>query len=228
MKKKNMIKIWAGVPALVLVFAVVMLLWNTAYTRDNKFPDPPAEALGEAGNTQTAVLAGGCFWGMEAVFEQLKGVTDVISGYSGGEAKTAHYKVVTKGNTGHAESIEVTFDPSTISYGKLLKVYFSIAHDPTQLNYQGPDVGTHYRSVIFYADEHQKKIAEEYIRTLDQAKVYKKQIVTELVPLEKFYPAEAYHQDFMERNPDHPYIVYWDVPKVEHLKKDYPELMVQP
>jgi len=192
--KKNL----SGALTLALVLGAGMLLWNVVYARSN-FPDPPAEEPGAPGSTQTAVLAGGCFWGMEAVFERLKGVMDVTSGYSGGEAQTAHYKIVGTGTTGHAESIQVTFDPSSISYGELLKVFFSVAHDPTQLNYQGPDIGSEYRSAIFYADEHQKRIAEEYIRTLERARVFRKPIVTQVVPLEAFYPAEDYHQDFMDR-----------------------------
>lgn len=212
---------------LALSFGAVLLLWNTANAREN-FPDPPTETPGAPGSTRTAVLAGGCFWGMEGVFEQLKGVMDVTSGYSGGEAQTARYKIVSAGTTEHAESIRVTFDPSSISYGELLKVFFSVAHDPTQLNYQGPDIGRHYRSAIFYTGEQQKRIAEEYIRMLERSRIFKKPIVTQVVPLEKFYPAEDYHQDFMDRNPNHPYIVYWDVPKVEHLKKAFPEILVRP
>jgi len=165
---------------------------------------------------------------MEGVFEQLKGVIGVTSGYSGGEEQTAHYKIITGGSTDHAESIRVTYDPSSISYGELLKVFFSVAHDPTQLNYQGPDIGRHYRSAVFYDGEKQKRIAEEYISTLERSGIFKKPIVTEVVPLDKFYPAEDYHQDFMDRNPKHPYIVCWDAPKVEHLKKSLPELLVRP
>lgn len=217
----------SSTPVWALVFVVIMLLWSTAFAGDN-FPDSPAEEPGVYKGTQTAVLAGGCFWGMEGVFERLKGVVDVTSGYSGGKAQTAQYRIVSTGKTDHAESIQVIYDPSIISYGKLLKVFFSVAHDPTQLNYQGPDIGSQYRSAIFYADEHQKCMAEEYIRTLDRAKVFQKPIVTQVVPFQKFYPAEDYHQDFMERNPKHPYIVYWDVPKVEHLEKSFPELVVQP
>jgi peptide-methionine (S)-S-oxide reductase len=224
MKKKSIKKIRVPISIWVLVFGAAMLLGNIAYSR-NSFPDPPAEMPAASGSTQTAVLAGGCFWGMEGVFEQLKGVKDVVSGYSGGKAQTAHYGIVSSGTTGHAESIKVTFDPSVISYGELLKVYFSVAHDPTQLNYQGPDRGSQYRSSIFYANEHQKQIAEEYISILERAKVFRKPIVTQVVPLKAFYPAEDYHQNFMDRNPTYPYIVHWDIPKVEHLKKEYPELI---
>lgn len=221
--KKN----WSGALMGALMLGAVLLLWNTAYTRD-KFPDPPDEKPGTPGSTQTAVLAGGCFWGMEGVFERLKGVMNVTSGYSGGEADKARYDMVSHGITNHAESIQVTFDPSSISYGQLLKVYFSVAHDPTQLNYQGPDKGTQYRSAVFYTDDLQKHIAEEYIRTLGRSRVFREPIVTQLVPLEAFYPAEDYHQDFMTRNPNHPYIRYWDVPKVKHLNEAFPELVAGP
>ena len=221
--KKN----WSRAPVWAMVLGTVLLLGNTAYTK-NKFPEPPEEAPGEPGGTQKAVLAGGCFWGMEGVFERLKGVMDVTSGYSGGEEKKAHYNMVSSGFTDHAESIQVTYDPSSISYGELLKVFFSVAHDPTQLNYQGPDKGTQYRSAVFYADDHQKRIAEEYIGTLGRSRIFREPVVTQVVPLEAFYPAEDYHQDFMERNPNHPYIRYWDVPKVKHLNEDLPELVARP
>jgi len=191
------------------------------------FPDPPAEPAAGAGSTQTAVLAGGCFWGMEGVFERLKGVRDVVSGYAGGNAETAHYEMVSTGKTGHAESVRITYDPSQISFGTLLKVFFSVAHDPTELNYQGPDRGTQYRSVIFYTSDAQKKTAESYIRTLDQAGVFSEKIVTEVVPFKSFYPAEEEHQHFMDNNPDYPYIVFWDVPKVQALDTFYPELIAK-
>jgi peptide-methionine (S)-S-oxide reductase len=189
------------------------------------FPAPPKEQGPTAEGTQTAVLAGGCFWGIEGVFERLKGVVDVTSGYSGGEKGTAHYEMVGSGSTGHAESVKITYDPKRISYGTLLEIYFSVAHDPTQLNYQGPDHGSQYRSAIFYATPEQKRVAEEYIRSLDAAKAFPKPIVTQVVPLKAFYPAEEYHQNFMDRNPDYPYIVYWDLPKVAHLQKAFPELL---
>jgi len=172
---------------------------------------------------QAAVVAGGCFWGIQAVFQHVKGVVSATSGYSGGEARTADYEVVSTGETGHAESVKVTYDPSQITYGELLRVFFSVAHDPTQLNRQGPDEGTQYRSVIFYSDDEQKKIAEAYIAQLDQAKVYSRRIVTQVVPLKAFYPAEAYHQDYATRHPDQPYIVYNDAPKVAHLKQQFPQ-----
>ncbi|MGO9308090.1 MAG: peptide-methionine (S)-S-oxide reductase MsrA [Spirochaetia bacterium] len=190
-------------------------------------PSPPMDTAAMMKGTQTAVLAGGCFWGMEGVFERLKGVVDVTSGYSGGEMGTAHYEMVGTGTTGHAESIQVRYDPAQISYGTLLKVFFGVAHDPTQLNYQGPDHGTQYRSAIFYANDGQKQVAESYIRMLDQAKVYPKPIVTQVVPLKAFYAAEDYHQHFLDNNPDYPYIVYWDLPKISNLQKMFPDLVAK-
>jgi peptide-methionine (S)-S-oxide reductase len=158
------------------------------------------------------------------VFDHLKGVKDVVSGFSGGEKSTAHYEMVSTGRTGHAESVKITYDPSQITYGQLLKVYFAIAHDPTQVNRQGPDTGTQYRSAIFYADEEQKKIAEAYIQQLNAAKVFSRPIATQVVPLKAFYPAEAYHQRYLENHPDQPYIVYNDLPKLAALKKQYPAM----
>jgi peptide-methionine (S)-S-oxide reductase len=173
---------------------------------------------------QTIVLAGGCFWGIEAVFEHIKGVTDAVSGYAGGTKAQADYETVSTGTTGHAESVRVTFDPTKVSLEKLLQVFFSVAHDPTQLNRQGPDVGPQYRSAIFFADEEQARVAKAYIDQLTKAKVYGKPIVTQVVKLEGFYPAEEYHQNFAERNPTYPYIVYHDLPKVANLKKEFPDL----
>jgi peptide-methionine (S)-S-oxide reductase len=191
-------------------------------------PDPSLDApLATAKGEQTAVIAGGCFWGMEAVFEHVKGVTDVTSGYTGGTAKTADYETVSEGQTGHAESVRITYDPSQISYGQLLKVFFSVAHDPTQLNRQGPDTGTQYRSAIFYSDAEQKRIAEAYIAQLNQAKVFTRPIVTEVAALKAFYQAEAYHQDYAVHHPDQPYIVYHDLPKVENLRQQFPKLYVE-
>ena len=175
--------------------------------------------------SQKVVLAGGCFWGMEGVFESLKGVSNVVSGYAGGSKKTAHYEIVSTGLTGHAESVEITYDPSRISFGQLLKVYFLVAHDPTQLNRQGPDTGSQYRSEIFYTSDAQKRTAEAYIHQLEDAKTFHDPIVTKLAPLEAFYPAEDYHQHFMARNPDEPYIVANDKPKLEHLRQQFPELV---
>lgn len=175
---------------------------------------------------QVAVFAGGCFWGLEAVFEHVKGVKDVTSGYSGGDAKTARYEMVSTGNTGHAEAVRVTYDPSQVSYDQLLKVFFSVAHDPTELNRQGPDTGTQYRSAIFYANEDQKRVAETHIAQLNGAKVFAQPIVTQVVALNSFYEAEAYHQDYLTRHPDQPYIVINDQPKVENLRKQFPELYI--
>jgi peptide-methionine (S)-S-oxide reductase len=204
--------------------AAVMLLFGAARAAA-EFPAPPKDTAAMTSGVQTAVLAGGCFWGMEGVFERLKGVKDVVSGYSGGEANTAHYEMVGSGLTGHAESIQVRYDPAQVSYGTLLKVFFSVAHDPTQLNYQGPDHGTQYRSAIFYANDGQRQVAEDYIHALGAAKVYHDRIVTQVVPLKAFYPAEDYHQNFLDNNPDYPYIVYWDLPKIAALKKAFPDLV---
>src|SRR4051812_4098834 len=187
------------------------------------FPEPP-NTVGAKGK-ETAVLAGGCFWGTEAVFEMLKGVYDVESGYAGGTKGTANYDQVSDGRTGHAESIRITYDPSQISFGQLLKVVFSVAHDPTQVNRQGNDVGTQYRSVIFYSNDEQKKIAESYIQDLNNAKIFKKPIATKVVPLEAFYKAEAYHQDFVKRNPTQGYVVAAELPKLRNLREQYPEML---
>ena len=192
---------------------------------ESGFPKPMKDSAPAAGPTQTAVLAGGCFWGVEAVFERLKGVSDVVSGFAGGSKATAHYEIVSLGMTGHAESVRITYDPAQITYGQLLRIFFSVAHDPTELNRQGPDEGTQYRSSIFYANDEQRDIALAYIQQLDAAKVYKRRIVTKVVPLDGFYPAEAYHQDFLRRNPTYPYIVYNDLPKLDHLQKAFPELL---
>jgi peptide-methionine (S)-S-oxide reductase len=184
-----------------------------------QFPDPIVDAplAAEAGQRQ-AVLAGGCFWCVEAVYKDLDGVTSVESGYAGGSADTADYETVSTGSTNHAESVEVRYDPSRISYGQILKVFFSIAHDPTQLNRQGPDTGRQYRSAIFYADDEQKRIAQGYIEQLNKAHVFDRPIVTEVVPLEAFYQAETYHQDYAARNPLNPYIVFNAQPKVRKLR----------
>ena len=173
---------------------------------------------------QTAVLSGGCFWGVQAVFQHVKGVISATSGYAGGAAKTAEYEIVSTGETGHAESVQIVYDPSQITYGELLRVFFSVAHDPTQLNRQGPDEGTQYRSSIFYSNEEQKRIAETYIAQLDQAKIFSRPIVTTVVQLQAFYPAEAYHQNYAALHPNQPYIVFNDAPKVEHLRQEFPDL----
>jgi len=176
------------------------------------------------GAPQTAVFAGGCFWGVDAVFKHVKGVDRVLSGYAGGAASTAQYETVSTGTTGHAESVEVTYDPSQVSYNDLLKVFFFAAHDPTELNEQGPDEGTQYRSAIFYTNVDQKKAADAYIATLDREKAFPQPIVTQVVPLKGFYPAEAYHQDYLERHPHNPYIVFNDLPKLALLQQKFPQL----
>ena len=182
-------------------------------------PPPTLDLTASAGGgLQTAVLAGGCFWGMQGVYQHTKGVTQAVSGYAGGKKETAHYEMVGSGRTGHAESISVTFDPQQISYGKILQIYFSVAHNPTELNYQGPDEGTQYRSAIFVANDEQKRVAAAYIAELDRAHVFAGPIVTKLEPLAGFYPAEEHHQDFLVLHPDYPYIVFNDLPKVDNLK----------
>jgi peptide-methionine (S)-S-oxide reductase len=193
--------------------------------RNAPLPTPKMDdAIGAAKTAQTAVVAGGCFWGIQAVFEHVKGVISATSGYTGGDANTAQYEVVGTGETGHAESVKIVYDPSQITYGQLLRVFFSVAHDPTQSNRQGPDVGSQYRSVLFYANDEQKQIAEAYIAQLTQAKIFSRPIVTQVVPLKVFYPAEAYHQDYAAHHPDNPYIVYNDAPKVAHLQQEFPAL----
>lgn len=193
-----------------------------------KLPNPAAdEPLSKAKGTQTVVLAGGCFWGIQAVFEHVKGVSSATAGYSGGSASTAQYETVSTGQTGHAESVRVVYDPSQISFGQILKVFFSVAHDPTELNRQGPDEGTQYRSVIFYGDEEQRRIAQAYVDQLNGAKVFARPIVTQIVALKAFYPAEAYHQDYAEHHPYEPYIAINDLPKLDHLKQTLPELYVR-
>ncbi|HEY2865233.1 MAG TPA: peptide-methionine (S)-S-oxide reductase MsrA [Casimicrobiaceae bacterium] len=190
-------------------------------------PDPAVDAARTGGKgPATAVFAGGCFWGVEAVFKHVKGVSSAVSGYAGGDAKTAHYEIVGSGLTGHAESVQVTYDPSQISYGQLLRVFFSVAHDPTQLNRQGPDVGSQYRSAIFYSDPEQQRIARAYIEQLQSAKVYDRPIVTQLTPLNAFYPAEGYHQDYLAKHPENMYIVINDLPKLNHLRQEFPQIYV--
>ena len=186
----------------------------------------PAPAIDEPAGAQTsevAVLAGGCFWGVQGVFQHVKGVSKAVAGYAGGEKRTARYEMVGRGSTGHAESVRITFDPHKISYGHILQIYFSVAHDPTQLNRQGPDVGTQYRSAIFPANTKQAKVAEAYISQLNRARVYKGAIVTKIEPDRGFFPAEDYHQDFMTRHPGHPYIAYNDLPKIDDLKRLFPD-----
>jgi peptide-methionine (S)-S-oxide reductase len=210
--------------ALVAVFFVARRSISSAATVSS-IPAPEVGAAGGlAKGEQTAVFAGGCFWGIESVFEHLKGVLDAVSGYAGGNAGTAQYETVSSGSTGHAESVRVTFDPEKISYEQLLQVFFSVAHDPTQLNRQGPDVGPQYRSAIFYANDEQERVAKAYIDQLTRAKTFPRPIVTQVTKLQGFYPAEAYHQDYMAHHPNEPYIVFNDRPKVERLKKQFPDL----
>ncbi len=194
---------------------------GAAVTLPNPAVDEPAA---KSKSQVTMVIAGGCFWGVQAVFEHVKGVESVTAGYAGGEAKTAHYEMVGTGTTGHAESVKIVYDPSKISYGQLLKVFFSVAHNPTELNRQGPDVGLEYRSVIFYANEEQKRIAQAYIGQIDKIKAFPEHIVTQVAPLKGFYPAEDYHQDYATHHPDDAYIRFNDLPKLEHLKEQFPEL----
>ncbi len=185
-------------------------------------PAPGADEPAAGRHTETAVFAGGCFWGVQGVFQHVKGVTNAVSGYSGGVGATAHYEEVGTGSTGHAESVQVTFDPQVVSYGKLLQVYFSVAHNPTELNYQGPDHGTQYRSAVFPLDDQQRKVATAYIAQLESARAFPKPVVTRVEAYKGFFPAEGYHQNFLTLNPDYPYIVYNDLPKIAELKKVFP------
>jgi len=203
--------------------SLLLMLGFAAFGAQAALPDyaGPVPASADKGEA-TAVFAGGCFWGVDAVFKHVKGVRNVVSGYAGGSAATAKYLIVGTGTTGHAESVQVTYDPSQVTYPELLKVFFSVAHDPTQLNRQGPDVGSQYRSAIFYANPAQKEIAQRYIAQLDAAKAFARPIVTQVAPLDKFYPAEDYHQNYLALHPDQPYIVYNDLPKLAELKKEFP------
>jgi peptide-methionine (S)-S-oxide reductase len=218
-------RIWLpSLGSFVVSSALVVSLTTATFSAEVNvaIPVPAIDNPKTSGALQTAVIAGGCFWGVQGVFEHVRGVRKVLSGYAGGEKSTAQYEIVSSGRTGHAESVQIVFDPKDVSYGELLQVYFSVAHDPTQLNRQGPDTGTQYRSNIFYADESQKKIAEAYIAQLDKAKIFSRPIVTRVDPLQGFYPAEEYHQDFLIKNPQWPYIVVNDIPKIQNLKKVFP------
>jgi peptide-methionine (S)-S-oxide reductase len=208
-----------------LLFLAIASVLASASERGVVLPNPTVDQpVAAKSGQETAVFAGGCFWGVQAVFQHVKGVISATSGYSGGASSAAEYEVVSTGTTGHAESVKVVFDPSKISYGQLLKVFFSVAHNPTELNRQGPDTGTQYRSVIFYSGDQQKHIAQAYIAQLDQAKVFPGAIVTQVVPLKGFYPAEAYHQNYATLHPDNPYIKYNDLPKVANLQQQFPNL----
>lgn len=210
------------VGSLSIILLTAALAGRASQTR---IPDPTTDtSISMAKGKQTAVFAGGCFWGVEAVFEHLKGVSAVVSGYSGGNEATANYELVSAGESEHAEAVEITYDPSQISYGQLLKIYFAVAHDPTELNRQGPDEGTQYRSAIFFTNDEQKQVASAYIQQLNQAQVFSNPIVTQLVPLTAFYAAEDYHQDFVARNPNYPYVVAHDLPKLSQLREQFPDL----
>jgi peptide-methionine (S)-S-oxide reductase len=209
--------------------AGIALAFSIPALAASRAPIPPPKTdvpLAADPGKETAVFAGGCFWGVQSVFERVKGVLATTAGYSGGSAQTAIYQQVVTETTGHAESVEVVYDPSKITYGQLLRIYFSVAHDPTQLNRQGPDVGTSYRSAIFYANEDQKRLAKAYIAQLDSEKIFGKPIVTEVTPLKAFYGAEKYHQDYAYYNPNNPYIQVCDRPKIEALKQQFPELFL--
>jgi peptide-methionine (S)-S-oxide reductase len=221
--------------ALAVIVIVLFLGWSAVRSIGAKpaepkmpFPKPTTdEPLASAKGQEKVVLAGGCFWGVEAVYDHTKGVISAVSGYSGGHVEKPGYEMVSTGLTGHAESVEVTFDPSQISFGQILMIYFSVAHDPTQLNRQGPDVGSQYRSAIFYTTEDQKRIATAYVEQINAAKTYPSKIVTQIAPFQAFYRAEEYHQHYLESHMSQPYIVYNDLPKLSNLKKDYPDLYVK-
>ena len=210
-------------PALAILAGLLFLNPDSGLAAMGPIPDPSVDVPVTPG-TQTAVLAGGCFWCSEAVFDHVKGVKKVVSGFAGGTKETAHYEVVSAGNTDHAESIQITYDPAQISYGTILKVFFGVAHDPTTLNRQGPDWGKQYRSAIFYSNEDQKRVAEAYIKQLDEAQIFKKPIVTQVVPLKGFYPAEAYHQNYVALHPENPYVRVNSLPKLSKLAKTFPDL----
>ncbi|WP_064684669.1 peptide-methionine (S)-S-oxide reductase MsrA [Rhizobium bangladeshense] len=209
--------------ATFLAVAAVLLGADVAAAAEEAVVIPPPVIDEAAGSgTETAIFAGGCFWGVQGVFQHVRGVESAVSGYAGGTAKTAQYEIVSTGSTGHAEAVEVKFDRKQVSYGRLLQIFFSVAHNPTQLNYQGPDRGTQYRSALFVLDPQQRKVAERYIDQLDKAHVFPRPIVTKVSDAAGFYPAEAYHQDFLTLNPTYPYIVYNDLPKIENLKSLFP------
>lgn len=214
----------------VLAFAVLGALLAQASACAGNVPQNLAAPVRDnpkiAGPPQTAVLAGGCFWGVQGVFEHVRGVRRVIAGYAGGEKKTAEYETVSSGRTGHAESVEITFDPAVVSFGEILEVFFAVAHDPTQLNRQESDIGTQYRSEIFYVDDAQREIAQAYIAQLGRAHVFEHPIVTRIEPLKGLYPAENYHQDYLVHNPNNPYIAFYDLPKIENLRRVLPAFYV--
>jgi len=211
------------------VFAIALVLAALAFMRypsaaAHAVPAPAVDIPAGSATSGVVVVAGGCFWGVQGVFQHVKGVTSAVSGYAGGDKRTAEYETVSSGSTGHAESVQVTYDPREISYGRLLQIFFSVVHDPTELNRQGPDTGTQYRSAIFPASAEQADVAKAYIAQLDQAHAFKKPIVTRIEPGRAFYPAEAYHQDFLTRNPSYPYIAINDLPKIDDLKRAFPDV----
>ncbi len=214
--------------ALLIVAVAGVVMYGHVSASDKSMAAVPApaadETLASSPGQETAVVAGGCFWGIQAVFQHVKGVVSATSGYSGGSAATAEYEIVSTGTTNHAESVKIVFDPSKVTYGQLLQVFFSVAHDPTQLNRQNPDEGTQYRSVVFYGNAEQQRITQAYIAQLDQAKVFPHKIVTQVVPLKAFYPAEGYHQNYAKLHPDNPYIAHYDLPKVANLQQQFPQL----
>jgi peptide-methionine (S)-S-oxide reductase len=222
----DMLKFRWFAASLLLLTCLGLIIFSSASDKNAvALPNPTVdETLSAKSGQETLVLAGGCFWGIQAVFQHVKGVISATSGYSGGAANTAEYEIVSTGRTGHAESVKVVYDPSKITYGELLKVFFSVAHDPTQLNRQGPDEGTQYRSVIFYGNDEQQRIAKAYIAQLDQAKAFPRPIVTQVVALKAFYTAEGYHQNYATLHPDSPYIRYNDLPKVANLQGQFPNL----
>jgi peptide-methionine (S)-S-oxide reductase len=223
-------RIFRSAPPTVFVVAFLVLAglavrsYPVAADGAHALPAPAIDVPPGQATSAVTVLAGGCFWGVQGVFQHTKGVTSAVSGYAGGDKKTAEYETVSTGSTGHAESVQVTFDPRQISYGRLLQIFFSVVHDPTELNRQGPDTGTQYRSAIFPTNAEQADVAKAYVAQLDQAHAFKKAIVTKIEPDRTFYPAEAYHQDFLTRNPTYPYIVINDLPKVDDLKHVFPDL----
>jgi peptide-methionine (S)-S-oxide reductase len=223
-------RILRSAPGSVSVLAVLILAglairsYPAAAEGARALPPPAVDAPPAQAPSAVVVLAGGCFWGVQGVFQHVKGVTSAVSGYAGGDRRAANYEIVSSGTTGHAESVQVTYDPRQISYGRLLQIFFSVVHDPTELNRQGPDTGTQYRSAIFPTSAEQAQIAKTYIAQLDQAHAFKKPIVTRIEPDRAFYPAEAYHQDFLTRYPTHPYIAVNDMPKIEDLKRVLPDL----
>jgi len=226
-KEGLMTRTISTVAASIILIAALALLFSGNHTQagTSTLPAPAVDdTLAATSGQQTIVLAGGCFWGIQAVFEHVKGVTSATAGYAGGTAQTADYETVSSGETGHAESVKVVYDPSKITLGQLLRVFFSVAHDPTELDRQGPDYGKQYRSAIFYTIENQKKIAQAYINQLTQAKVFTSPIVTQLNSNSAFYEAEAYHQDYAAKHPDNPYIIFNDAPKVDHLRQQFPDL----